>query len=92
MSHRTDTATMIGNRYNRLTVLGEAGVNVNRCKMVLCRCDCGTEKTIEACQVQKGRTKSCGCLQRDRSRTAIRKRNVPSIWASQLDYIDEDII
>ena len=88
MSHRTDTAAMIGNRYNRLTVLSEAGVNVNRYKMVLCRCDCGTEKEIEARVVFKGTTKSCGCLQRDMSSATYRKRG----RGNSLDAIDEDII
>lgn len=31
----------------------------------LCRCDCGTEKVFRAQPLRDGRTKSCGCFQRD---------------------------
>lgn len=88
MSYPTDIAAMIGKRYNRLTVLSGAGVNVNRYKMVLCRCDCGAEKEIEARVVFKGITKSCGCLQRDMTAATYRKRG----RGNSLDAIDEDII
>jgi len=27
----------------------------------LCRCSCGTEKSVEAYDLKKGKTKSCGC-------------------------------
>ncbi len=30
-----------------------------------CRCDCGTEKEIAKTSVASGRTKSCGCLERE---------------------------
>ena len=82
---------MIGLTYNRLTILSDAGNNKNR-KMVLCRCACGTEKIIEARQVMNGATKSCGCLQRDMSRTWHRKNGMSSRWSNPLDDVDEDII
>ena len=91
MTAATDSANMIGKCYHRLTVLGKAPIS-NRRIMILCRCECGTEKTIEASHVQKGKTKSCGCLQRDITRTTYRKRNIISKWANPLDDVDEDII
>ena len=87
----TDTAAMIGKRYNRLTVLSEAPAKKLRI-MILCRCECGTEKVIEARQVLNGKTKSCSCLQSDISRTKYRKRNPIRNRNNPLDYIDEDII
>jgi hypothetical protein len=80
-----------GKKYHRLTILGDAGISRKR-KMILCRCVCGTEKVIEARQVTKGLTKSCGCLRRDVTRTNYRKRNIVSKWANPLDSVDDDII
>lgn len=91
MTAATDAADMIGKRYHRLTVLGKAPISKRRI-MILCRCECGTEKIIEARQVLRGSTKSCGCLQRDMSRITYRKRNIVSKWANPLDAIDEDIL
>jgi hypothetical protein len=50
----------VGERFGRIvivstTVTGKAVV----------RCDCGTEKTVSISNVLAGRTKSCGCLQRE---------------------------
>jgi hypothetical protein len=87
----TDTATMIGKRYNRLTVLSEAPAKKLRI-MILCRCECGTEKVIEARQVLNGKTKSCSCLHSDISRTTYRKRNFVRTRTNPLDAIDEDIV
>jgi len=33
--------------------------------MWLCKCDCGKEKVINSYSVRKGKTKSCGCLQKE---------------------------
>jgi hypothetical protein len=87
----TDSAAMIGKRYHRLTVLGKAP-NSNRRIMIFCRCECGTEKVIEARQVLRGSIKSCGCLQRDIAMVKYRKRNITIKRANPLDAIDEDII
>ena len=81
---------MIGTKHNRLTVLSLAGIDNGR-GMILCRCECGAEKVIEARRVRKGLTKSCGCLQRDMSRSRNRRWNIMRA-SSPLDRIDEDII
>ena len=81
---------MIGTKHNRLTVLSIAVSSGGR-GMILCRCDCGAEKIIEARRVRKGLTKSCGCLSREMSKARYMQyqsyRN-----SSPLDAIDEDII
>jgi hypothetical protein len=81
---------MIGLRYARLTVLGSAGIKNNR-GMLLCRCECGAEKVIEARRVRKGLTKSCGCLSREISKSRHRRWNILR-GSSPLDSVDEDII
>lgn len=57
---------LTGRRFGRLTVLAFAGLACNangrsRASWI-CRCDCGTERTITADYLGSGRTKSCGCL------------------------------
>ena len=55
----------IGNKYNMLTVIGEAPdvptVHGNR-RMAVCLCDCGNTTITNLHQVKDGGTKSCGCL------------------------------
>lgn len=48
---------MTGQRFGRLVVLGRAEQSKWRC-----RCDCGNEVAILGGNLQKGFTKSCGCL------------------------------
>ena len=81
---------MIGTKHNRLTVLSWASTSRGR-GMVLCRCDCGAEKVIEARRVRKGLTKSCGCLSREMSKARyLQYRSYRN--SSPLDAVDEDII
>ena len=81
---------MIGTKHNRLTVLSLAESKGRR-GMILCRCDCGAEKVIEARRVRKGLTKSCGCLQRDMSKSRHRRWHMMRN-SNPLDFIDEDIV
>lgn len=53
-----------GQRFNRLKVLGFHGDKNGR-KFWVCRCDCGTEKVLEAGSFKYGNTQSCGCMRRD---------------------------
>lgn len=57
---------MIGRRFGRLLVTGEAESQRAPCGKVrrnyTVRCDCGVEKSTDGSALRKGRTKSCGCL------------------------------
>lgn len=55
----------VGQQYGRLTVL--AVESVGRDTKWLCRCECGTEKLVYKSNVVHGRTRSCGCLNREMS-------------------------
>lgn len=55
-------ADMTGRRFGRLQVLGYAGMNRRRQSTWLCRCDCGSEKTVVRTSLTAGHTRSCGCL------------------------------
>lgn len=56
---------MPGQRFARLEVIRETETRNGR-RYVLCRCDCGNEREFYAYKIWSGRTKSCGCLGRER--------------------------
>jgi hypothetical protein len=53
---------------NRLTLIGPAPMN-GPYHMVRVRCSCGTEKIIYKSNFDYGRSRSCGCLRREATRT-----------------------
>ena len=55
---------MIGSRYNRLIIIKELERKWGKL-LVKVRCDCGTEKTVYLYDMQKGKVKSCGCLNQE---------------------------
>lgn len=55
-----------GTIVGRLTAIAETRVKGERA--MLCRCECGTMKTVSLYNLKPGRTTSCGCGRRDRSR------------------------
>lgn len=59
-----------GDRFGRLVVLSRAHKN-SPGTYWLCRCDCGTERIIMGSALKRGRTKSCGCLQRETVRAML---------------------
>ena len=50
-----------GERYNHWITLESAQIGRD---LVLCRCDCGTERHVEARRVKCGTGRSCGCAKR----------------------------
>lgn len=51
--------------YGRWTVIADVGYSKSRHKLLLCRCECGTEKIIQESNLKEGRTRSCGCLRKE---------------------------
>jgi len=56
-----------GQRFGRLIVVSRTDNAKGGHTRWLCRCDCGTKKVISSCNLKSGHTKSCGCLQKERS-------------------------
>jgi len=54
---------LTGKKFGRWTVMGPA--KENRIQKWICRCDCGTERTVGGNTLSTGASSSCGCLQRD---------------------------
>lgn len=55
----------IGLRFGRYVVIGHSSPNKTRNRRVVCRCDCGTVKTVPLTYLRNGRSRSCGCYSRD---------------------------
>jgi hypothetical protein len=55
----------IGNVYGRWIIISYDHSGKNNVSFYLCRCQCGKEAIIEYASLQKGKSKSCGCLQKD---------------------------
>lgn len=50
---------MIGKKFNSLTVIKK---DLSRDYHYICKCDCGTVKSVNVYHLKNGNTKSCGCL------------------------------
>lgn len=66
----TTTKAMIGKRFGRWTVLKQSGTyrrpgGMGARPCILCRCDCGSKKVIDAHSVRYGHSRSCGCLRKE---------------------------
>src|SRR5882672_1662698 len=55
---------LTGTHYGRWTVLGRSGRRGRRA-FWLCRCECGTEKSVPSNVLRDGQSQSCGCRQRE---------------------------
>ena len=70
-----------GQRFGRWTVVREGEKKDNRVAW-LCKCDCGTERTVITRQLVKGLSKSCGCYMKDR----ITKHGHNKVTGSSSEY------
>ena len=52
----------LGNRYGKLTVIGEGPIEKYGAKTWLCKCDCGGIIFVKGSNLRNGGTTSCGCL------------------------------
>lgn len=58
---RSSAKELEGKRFGKLTVLGVDPDNHTTLHKVICRCDCGREKSIATRSLKSGRITSCGC-------------------------------
>lgn len=81
---------MTGQRFERLVVVERADDYILPCGqrkiMWKCKCDCGNETVVMASALRRGRTKSCGCVSREktveRNRThGMQNTRLYAVWA-----------
>lgn len=71
MQKRIDLANQT---FGRLTVIF-LGSSSNGNSLWLCQCQCGNKCIVDSQQLQKGFTRSCGCLRSEISRSNIKANN-----------------
>ena len=54
-----------GQRFHRLTVVARVANSRHGNARWLCRCECGAQVEVAACNLKSGHSKSCGCLRRE---------------------------
>lgn len=62
-----------GERFGRLTVIKDSGQRKSEKVVWECQCDCGQIVFVPTTYLTSGDTKSCGCLQRERTAETARK-------------------
>jgi hypothetical protein len=56
---------LLNKKFGRLVVVEKAGSDIHRKMCWLCKCDCGNQLVVSGDSLRNGRTKSCGCLQKE---------------------------
>lgn len=56
---------LVAQRFGRLIVVGLAPRDGDGRARWMCRCDCGKDAIVANGELQKGHTRSCGCLRRE---------------------------
>lgn len=70
----TKKINMIGQKFGRLTVIEECKErDKHRHILFKCVCDCGNYVNVLGTELRNGRTKSCGCLQKEKAKEANTK-------------------
>ena len=65
----------IGDRFSKLKVVAFVGVNKNRKRVWLCRCDCGNLLNVVSGHLLSGHSTSCGCTRLQNSIKATKLSN-----------------
>lgn len=66
----TEVKDRIGLRYGKLVAIAQEGKNKYGHYLWRCNCDCGGTTTVSGSQLTTGKTKSCGCYQREQASKA----------------------
>ena len=72
---------VLGQVFGRLTVMHHEevrGSGKSKAHYYRCKCSCGNEKVIRLTDFKTGRTKSCGCMQRERAALLGKQGKLPN--------------
>lgn len=56
---------LTGKKYGRLTVVKKTSERYHGQVVYECRCDCGNETSVYAGSLKSGKTRSCGCIEKE---------------------------
>ena len=66
---------LVGLKVGRLSVIDRAGSSSKGRALWRCRCECGSEKVVLGTNLVGGRSTSCGCLTKERTREVSSENN-----------------
>jgi len=70
----TQPVNVLGQRFGRYLVIAKSDKRTKAMKqMVLCKCDCGTEREVVVGNLRSGLTTSCGCWKNEKTGNRRRK-------------------
>ena len=62
---------LVDRRFGRLVVVRQTRARIEGSIAWECLCDCGNKRLVRSSALKSGNTKSCGCLQKERQRSAV---------------------
>lgn len=71
LGRKPNALSLVRQRFGRWVVKRRVVKSSTRHVMWLCVCDCGEERVVDSYKLQSGRSKSCGCMQRDQRRSEV---------------------
>lgn len=83
-------ANLVGKKFGRWVVVEKEGRNKYGNILWKCKCDCGNEKLVSTSGLNCGKSKSCGCLEKDQARLrmtthGLRRTQIYKVWAGIKD-------
>ena len=76
-------------RFGRLLVLYKTDKRSGHNIVWHCKCDCGNEKDIDGGSLRQGKTKSCGCLQKEKASKTGQQYKDNLIYNTRKDITDQ---
>lgn len=78
LTHQPRAEDLLGQKFGKLVVIKkiDGEKDINRSQIWLCKCDCGNEIRVPAYRLKNGGTKSCGCLQKEKTKQTGFKRQL----------------
>ena len=74
----------VGKTFDRLIIIKEVDKDNNGKRKFLCKCSCGNEKIVRLNDLKSGKTKSCGCLQKEKSSEGIKNKKDWKLYRNDL--------
>lgn len=83
------TKNLIGETFNKLTVIAPSEKDLSGSVRWVCKCDCGNTITVLARSIVRGHTKSCGCIKSESIRESQTTHGLSNTrqyktWASMM--------
>jgi hypothetical protein len=81
----SNAINLVGQKFDRLYVVGLGKITKSGQKTWLCNCDCGSSKEIRHGDLRNGKSKSCGCIKKEdlalrSTKHGMSKSPIYAIW------------